>query len=85
MLPCWMYGELYKARNDFLHGNPITGERLIVRPSQRSLFLYTAPLYRLALTGFLDLRFKRTVPLRQNGFQVVPKRYRGRDINDTLY
>jgi hypothetical protein len=62
MLPCWIYGELYKARNDFLHGNPITGERLIVRPSQRSLFLYTAPLYRLALTGFLDLRFKRTVP-----------------------
>jgi hypothetical protein len=62
MLPCWIYGELYKARNDFLHGNPITGERLIVRPSQRSLFLYTAPLYRLALTGFLDLRFKGTVP-----------------------
>lgn len=62
MLPCWIYGELYKARNDFLHGNPITGERLIVRPSQRTLFLYTAPLYRLALTGFLDLRFKRTVP-----------------------
>jgi len=66
ILPCWIYGELYKARNDFLHGNPITGERLVVRPSQRSLFLYTAPLYRLALTGFLDLRFKRTVPSQDN-------------------
>jgi hypothetical protein len=62
ILPCWIYGELYKARNDFLHGNPITSQRLTVRPSQRSLFVYTAPLYRLALTGFLKLRFDRDVP-----------------------
>jgi hypothetical protein len=62
ILPCWIYGELYKARNDFLHGNPVTAERLTVRPSQRSLYIYAAPLYRLALTGFLDLRFKRTIP-----------------------
>jgi hypothetical protein len=62
ILPCWIFGELYKARNDFLHGNPINGERLTVRPSQRSLFLYTGILYRLALTGFLDLSFKRPIP-----------------------
>jgi hypothetical protein len=62
ILPCWVYGELYKARNDFLHGNPIDGERLTVKPSQRSLFLYAAALYRLALTGFLDLRFKAPIP-----------------------
>jgi hypothetical protein len=62
ILPCWIYGELYKARNDFLHGNRISAERLTVRPSQRSLFVYTAPLYRLALTGFLNLRFDRPVP-----------------------
>jgi hypothetical protein len=61
-LPCWIFGELYKARNDFLHGNPIDGERLTVRPSRRSLFLYTSILYRFALTGFLDLRFKRPIP-----------------------
>lgn len=61
-LPCWTFGELYKARNDFLHGNPIDRERLIVKPSQRSLFLYTGILYRLALTGFLDLTFKRPMP-----------------------
>jgi hypothetical protein len=63
ILPCWIFGELYKARNDFLHGNTINGERLTVKPSQRSLFLYTGILYRLALTGFLDLSFKRPVPL----------------------
>lgn len=62
ILPCWIYGELYKARNDFLHGNPISGERLTIKPSQRSLFLYAAALYRLALTGFLDLRFNRPIP-----------------------
>jgi hypothetical protein len=62
ILPCWIYGELYKARNDFLHGNPVTKERLTVRPSQRSLYIYAAPLYRLALTGFLNLRFDRPIP-----------------------
>jgi hypothetical protein len=61
-LPCWIFGELYKARNDFLHGNPIDGESLTVKPSQRSLFLYTGILYRLALTGFLDLTFKLPMP-----------------------
>jgi hypothetical protein len=62
ILPCWIYGELYKARNDFLHGNRITAKRLTVRPSNRSLYIYAAPLYRLALTGFLNLRFDRPIP-----------------------
>jgi hypothetical protein len=62
ILPCWIYGELYKARNDFLHGNPITGERLTVKHSRRSLYIYAAVLYRLALTGFLDLSFKTPMP-----------------------
>lgn len=65
-LPCWIYGELYKARNDFLHGNPITVDRLDVRPTGRSLFIYAAPLYRLALTGFLDLRFKTQIPSKDD-------------------
>jgi hypothetical protein len=30
-LPCWLYGELYHARNDFLHGNPIRQNKLRVR------------------------------------------------------
>ena len=62
ILPCWIYGELYKARNDFLHGNPIDSERLMTKPSRRSLYIYAALLYRLALTGLLNLRFDGPIP-----------------------
>jgi len=61
-LACWLYGEIYKARNDFLHGNPVTPGRLTVKAAGRSLFQYTAPLYRMALTGFLPLRWSRPLP-----------------------
>jgi hypothetical protein len=61
-LACWLYGELYKARNDFLHGNPVNVERLTVKRSKRNLFQYTAPLYRLALTAFLPLRWDEPCP-----------------------
>jgi hypothetical protein len=44
------------ARNDFIHGNTIDPMRLIVAPGKRPLHLYTAPLYRMALTAFLDLK-----------------------------
>jgi hypothetical protein len=54
-LPCWIYGEIHHARNDFLHGNPIDRKHLIVKRSQRNLFNYAAPLYRMALTGFLPI------------------------------
>jgi hypothetical protein len=54
-LACWLYGEIYDVRNQFLHGNAITPERLIIKRAKRSLFLYTAPLYRMALTGFLPV------------------------------
>ncbi len=53
-LACWIYGEIHHARNDFLHGNPIDPQRLLVKRSGRNLFLYAAPLYRMALTGFLQ-------------------------------
>jgi hypothetical protein len=58
-LPVWLYGELNRARNDFLHGNKITDDRLIVVPGKRASNLYTAPLFRMALTGYLDLRMDR--------------------------
>jgi hypothetical protein len=51
-LPCYLYGEIYHARNDFLHGNPIGKNRLRVKSSGRSLFQYTPMLYRMAF-GFL--------------------------------
>ena len=55
-LPVWLYGAMNHARNDFIHGNPIDPLRLIVAPGKRPLHLYTALLYRMALTSFLDLK-----------------------------
>jgi hypothetical protein len=56
ILPVWLYGEMNRARNDFLHGNPIADARLIVSPGKQPLHLYAAPLFRMALTAYLDLK-----------------------------
>ena len=56
-LPSWLFGEINRARNDFLHGNPITDTRLIVAPAKRPLHLYASLLYRMALAAFLDLKY----------------------------
>lgn len=61
-LASWLYKGLYKCRNDFLHGNPVDGERLIVPSSRNNILEYAAPLYRLALTAFLPLTFDQPVP-----------------------
>ena len=61
-LPIWLYGELNRARNDFLHGNPIDGSRLIVPPGKQALHLYASPLFRMALTAFVDLKMDRRPP-----------------------
>lgn len=53
-LACQVYGKLYHARCDFLHGNPIRKDRLTF--SGQVGFSWVAPcVYRLALTGFLKL------------------------------
>lgn len=54
-IACWIYGELYRARNDYMHGNAIEDDRLVIKSSGRSLFMYTQSLYRLLLTGFLGI------------------------------
>lgn len=61
-LACWLYRELNVRRNDFLHGNPVDASRLIIRQSGRNLFAVAATLYRLGLTSFLDLSWKRQPP-----------------------
>jgi hypothetical protein len=66
ILPCWVYGELYRARNDFLHGNPIRPARLTTPRSKRGLFFYAWPLYRMALTSFLGLKWKGKAPPAKN-------------------
>jgi hypothetical protein len=65
-LACWIYGEIYHARNDFLHGNPITPKRLTYEKSGRVLSNYTAPLFRLALTGLLDLTWRKPWPPKED-------------------
>jgi hypothetical protein len=60
-LPVWLYGAMNHARNDFIHGNAIDRNRLIVAPGKRPLHLYTALLYRMALTSFLDLKHSPVV------------------------
>jgi hypothetical protein len=57
ILPCCIYGEIYKVRNDFLHGNRVTPARLeFKRKSGYPLGYYAACLYRMALTGVLSLK-----------------------------
>jgi len=56
-LPSWLFGEINAARNDFLHGNPISKSRLIVSPARRPLHLYVSLLYRMALAAFLNLKY----------------------------
>jgi hypothetical protein len=55
ILPCWIYGELFRARNDFMHGEPIALGRLVVSSSGQNLFNFSAPLHRACLTSFLGL------------------------------
>ena len=54
-LPCWLYGKLYLARCDFLHGNPLRARPLNLGGSTLSLVWLAPLLYRLALTGFLNM------------------------------
>ncbi len=54
-LPYWLYEQLYEARNTFLHGNPLRATPLSPENSSANLFWLAPLLFRLALTGFLEL------------------------------
>jgi hypothetical protein len=58
----WIYWKLNKVRSDFLHGNRVDAETLKLQKSEKSVLLFAAPLFRLALTAYLDLRFKIEFP-----------------------
>jgi hypothetical protein len=62
ILPCAIYSRIHRARNDYLHGNRVTDVQLSVEPFGRFLSDYAAPLYRMALTGFLGLQFEEQPP-----------------------
>ncbi|MCH7543276.1 MAG: hypothetical protein IIB65_06525 [Proteobacteria bacterium] len=61
-LACWLYREMYRCRNEFLHGNPVNIASLQIRQSGRGLIPFGAILYRLGLTSFLDLSLKEEPP-----------------------
>jgi hypothetical protein len=62
VLPCWLYGRLYRARNRYIHGNPVSANLLSLKGSKHGLFWLAAPLYRFALFGFLNMGYKRKIP-----------------------
>jgi len=62
VLPCWLYGKLYQARCDFLHGNAIRMDRLNFTGAETGLFWVAPSLYRLALAGFLKLSSVQKAP-----------------------
>jgi len=57
-----IYGKINETRNKFLHGNEITDETLSFRGTDGNLFKLAAPLYRMALTSFLSLKFQTPAP-----------------------
>lgn len=61
-LPCWIYGELYQARNHFLHGNRVSVRTLSPNGTKDGLFWLAPSVYRLALTGFLNLSVDHHLP-----------------------
>lgn len=61
-VPCWLYGRLYQGRNAFLHGNPVSPKTLQPGDLKVSLFWLAPSLYRLALTGALNLSFSKKLP-----------------------
>lgn len=63
-----VYSALYQVRNAFLHGNPVTHDDLMLRPSGKHVLQFAAPLFRMALAAYLDLRFRDEMP----DFEVDP-------------
>lgn len=57
-----VYKVLYDARNKFLHGEPVTRETLRVSPCNKPALHFAAPLFRLALTAYLNLTPSEAVP-----------------------
>jgi hypothetical protein len=58
---CWIYGQIYQERNNFLHGNPVAEGNLRF-PSGRNIYEFAAPLFRMALAHHLDLRLEDPSP-----------------------
>jgi hypothetical protein len=56
-----VYVHLNRVRNDFLHGNAVTHETLRLEKCRKSALHFAAPLFRVALTAALDLKFSESM------------------------
>jgi hypothetical protein len=72
-LPVWLFGEINRLRNDTLHGNPLPPGRLIVPPGKQAISMYAAPLYRMMLATYLDLK---PAPRKPTGGLTASENYR---------
>ena len=61
-MTCWIYGKLFQARNHFLHGNRVTIKTLSPTGTKDGLFWLAPSLYRLGLSGFLNLVVDKELP-----------------------
>jgi hypothetical protein len=59
-LATWICKKVYDLRNDFLHGNDV--EATALNLNGKPVTDFAACLFRLALTGFLDLHFNVPMP-----------------------
>jgi hypothetical protein len=54
-LASWICKTIYNLRNDFLHGNDVQGGALLL--NGKVIIDYAPCIFRMALSGFLELRF----------------------------
>jgi hypothetical protein len=59
-LATWICKKIYDLRNDFLHGNDVEAPALLL--NGKVIIDFATCLYRLALTGSLDLHFNMPMP-----------------------
>jgi hypothetical protein len=67
-LAAWICRRIYDLRNDFLHGNDVEASAL--KLNGKSVIDFAACLFRLALTGFLDLQFNIPMPTGENAEEI---------------
>lgn len=61
------YAYLYRARNDFLHGNPVDINTMLTRHAKAPIGLprIAAVVYRTALVAYLSKRYPTTLSMKQ--------------------
>ena len=67
----WLYRRMHNARNAFLHGNPVALRDLLLKPGGRGLLNFCAPLFRMALSSFLDLKWNEPPPHNISDIEIV--------------